>query len=632
MSKEARQVVIDKRHIENGWEIPGEHYCDQPYVVVNSDGSWTVVMTTGRGVEGQAGQHVVSAISTDQGRSWSELVDIEPADGPEASWVMPLLVPETGRIYAFYTYNRDNLRAVKQVDGKEISRVDSLGYYAYRYSDDRGLSWSEQRYEIPMRLFECDRKNIYGGKVLFFWGVGKPFIHKGGAYVMASKVGGFGTGFFTQNEGVLFHSPNLVSEHDPAAHEWETLPDGEIGLRTPEGGGPIAGEFNATPMNDGSLYGTYRTIDGWSCHACSRDDGHTWERDWMSYTPGGRRVKNPRSANFVRRFSNGKYLYWFCFHGGERLGCDKEARAWKAYAHRNPIWLCGGVEKEGRIHWSQPEIILYDDKIGNRMSYPDFIEDGGRIFFTETQKTIARTHELDPGLLEAMWSQGEVGEAVGDGLVLDCDEEACKAGTAVDMPTCLPWLHNHDACRADAGDGAVDGGQGRMFVPARAGFSLELWMRFDDLDPWQVLFDSRDGEGCGLLVQLTDRATVKLHMAGRAYDRPGAQWGNGIVESAWDCDYGLLRTGELHQVLFIVDGGPKVISVMVDGVLCDGGRERQFGWGRFHPNIRDVNGAAQARLAPSLHGTLDRLRLYSRYLLTSEGVANRHAGPRPRRV
>ena len=60
-------------------------------------------------------------------------------------------------------------------------------------------------------------------------------------------------------------------------------------------------------MNDGSLYGTYRTIAGWACHGYSRDDGHTWDTDWMTYSPGGRRVKNPRSANFVRRFSNGKY-------------------------------------------------------------------------------------------------------------------------------------------------------------------------------------------------------------------------------------------------------------------------------------------------------------------------------------
>ncbi|MFW5857417.1 MAG: sialidase family protein, partial [Planctomycetota bacterium] len=358
---------LDRRHIESGNEIPSEGYCDQPYAVVNDDGAWTCVMTTGRGHEGDTGQHVVAVVSADQGKTWEGPFDIEPDDGPEASWAMPLRVPETGRIYAFYTYNKDNQREVKTVDGGAFTRVDSFGVYAYKYSDDNGRTWSAERYEIPMRLFECDRNNVYGGEVQFFWGVGKPFTHKGRAYVCASKVGGFGPGFFVQNEGVLFASPNLLTEPDPAKHEWETLPDGEIGIRTPAGGGPIAGEFNATPMNDGSLYGTYRTIDGWSCHAISRDDGHTWDADWMTYVPGGRRVKNPRTANFVRRFANGKYLYWFCFHGGEVLGNTPGVENWAGYAHRNPIWLCGGIERDGHIHWSQPEVILYDDNVGNRM-------------------------------------------------------------------------------------------------------------------------------------------------------------------------------------------------------------------------------------------------------------------------
>ncbi len=629
-----RHDRIDKRHIETGYPIPSEGYCDQPYVVINADGSWTCTMTTGRGNEGDTGQHVVSLISADQGRTWEGPFDIEPADGPEASWVMPLRVPETGRIYAFYTYNQENQRQVQTVDGNMLTRVDSFGVYAYRFSDDGGRTWSAGRYQIPMRLFECDRRNVYGGKVMFFWGVGKPFVHRGKAYVCATKVGGFGTGFFVQNEGVLFCSPNLLTQPDPARHEWETLPAGEMGLRTPPAGGPIAGEFNATPMNDGSLYGTYRTIDGWSCHAYSRDDGRSWEADWMTYTPGGRRVKNPRSANFVRRFANGRYLYWFCFNGGERMGREPEVASWKGYAHRNPIWLCGGIEQDGRLHWSQPEIILYDDRIGNRMSYPDFIEDGDRIFITETQKTVARVHELDGDLLRHLWTQHEVAAVAGEGLVMDLDKDACASGSRASMPV-LPELFDRSLDRVDT---VIEAGADPTLpavraVQARGGFALEMWVRFDDLQPWQVLFDSRDAEGYGLLVQLTDRQTVKLHLTSRAYDPPGARWGSGAVESAWDCDYGLLRSGQRHQLLFSVDGGSRVITVMVDGVLCDGGRERQFGWARFHSNARDPNGAGHAVLAPSLHGELSRVRLYDRYLRTSEGVGNWRAeslsGDRP---
>src|SRR3990170_6622035 len=90
---EARlSASADPRDVQNGFVIPDEGYCDQPYVVVTKDGNWLCVLTTGAGREGQIGQHVVSTISRDKGRTWSKPLDIEPADGPEASWVTPLLV------------------------------------------------------------------------------------------------------------------------------------------------------------------------------------------------------------------------------------------------------------------------------------------------------------------------------------------------------------------------------------------------------------------------------------------------------------------------------------------------------------------------------------------------------------
>ena len=72
----------------------------------------------------------------------------------------------------------------------------------------------------------------------------------------------------------------------------------------------------------------------------------------------------------------------------------------------------------------------------------------------------------------------------------------------------------------------------------------------------------------------------------------------------------------------IVDGGPKIITFVVDGVLCDGGDERQFGWGCYSPTLRTPNGAATARLAPALRA----LRIYGCALRTSEAVGNFRAG------
>lgn len=378
--------------IETGWEIPSEGYCDQPYVVKLPDGTWLCTMTTGAGHEGQGGQHIVSTRSTDRGKNWSELVDVEPADGPEASWAMPYLT-SYGRVYVFYTYNAENMRTV--IGGG--SRVDTLGEYAYKYSDDGGRSWSKDRWYIPVREAAIDRANAYGGKVRFFWGVGKPIRYNDTMLFGFAKVGKFGAGFLEETESWFMRCGNIDTERDPAKLVWKTLPDGERGLVSPEG--PIAEEVNLTPLSDGSLYCTYRTTAGHPCHAYSRDGGHTWtETAFMTYTPGGKLVDHPRAANFVRKIEEGpyagRYIYWFHNHAG------------RSYQGRNPAYLLGGVEKdspEGKvIHWGQPVAVLYSKDPAVRISYPDFIWDDG-LYITETQKSTARVHKIPDELLKKLW-------------------------------------------------------------------------------------------------------------------------------------------------------------------------------------------------------------------------------------
>jgi len=563
--------TADPRDISTGREIPSENYCDQPYVVVTDDGAWLCLLTTGRGVEGAVGQHVVSTRSTDQGVTWSPLIDIEPATPPESSWVMPLIVPG-GRVYAIYVHNSDNLCEVIS-DGGPIARVDSLGYFVFKYSDDHGRTWSRERYRVPVRMTQIDRDNPYQGRVRLFWGVGKPMTHRGKVYFGFAKVGRFGHGFMATSEGYFLCSDNILTEKDPSRIRWELLPDGEVGLRAPRG--PVADEHNLVGLDDGGLYCTYRTIDGHNCHAYSRDGGHTWDGpQYASYTPGGRLIKHPRAANFVRKFSNGNFLLWYHNHGG----------TW--YRDRNPAWLCGGIEIDGHLHWSQPEIALYDVEPGTRMSYPDFIEHDGRYFITETQKTIARVHEIDPTLLEGLWRQHELNSIAQDGLILELRPPQRGLGpTTVALPR-LPNL--------------VEGG----------GFSLDIWIRFQSLEPGQIILDSRGENGVGILLATTDVGTVKIVL------------NDGRTESSWDCDRNMIEPGVWHHLAAVVDGGPKIITFLVDGVLCDGGEARQFGWGRFNRDLSDLNGSGRLRVAPKLRGQLSSLRVYDRYLRTSEAVGN----------
>lgn len=557
----------DPRDIAHGHVIPDEGYCDQPYVVITRDGNWLCVLTTGKGREGQKGQHIVSTISADRGKTWAPLTDIEPADGPEASWAMPLIVP-SGRVYVFYNYNGDRVDRL----GDHVGiRADTLGWYVYKYSDDNGRTWSSQRYRLPIRHTSYDDANAFKGKVQMFWGIGKPVIVGNSVFFGFSKVN---HPDMTGSEGWFMRSDNILTESDPDKHQWEMLPEGDIGLRSIAG--PIAEEQNLVGLADGSLFAVYRTVEGYPCQAYSLDGGRTWTPPhFAEYVPGGKLIKQPRACARIWKTSNGKYLLWY------------HNNSMKDFYNRNPVWILGGVERNGRVHWSQPEILLYDTETNTKISYPDLIEQDGQYWITETQKTIARVHKIDQALLKGMWRHGQDRQVAEAGLVLTADVEKINAGT-VDAPP-LPALQES------------------------TGFTLEFWLTPDSVAAGQILWDSRNAEGCGIVVKLVESGTVRIEMR----DNQNATF--------WESDTGVLTAGKLHHVAIIVDGSPRIISFVIDGILCDGGDARPYGWGRFSPDLTDVNGSKQARLAVDIKGKLILVRVYRRPLRTSEVISNYHA-------
>ncbi|MCU1258751.1 MAG: BNR/Asp-box repeat protein [Bryobacterales bacterium] len=577
----------DPRNILNGFEIPREKYSDQPYVVITKDGNWLCVLTTGKGSEGAPAQHIISTTSADKGRTWSTPIDIEPATGPEASWVMPLAIPGSGRVYVFYTYNADNLRLDTMSNSKTYAkRVDTMGEYAYKYTDDYGKSWSAERYFIPMRRMRIDRDNAYAGKRVYFWGVGKPIVTHNGAMFGFAKVGKWGDpGGMVTSQGCFMHSPNILTEKDPKKLKWNLLPEGDEGLRAPKG--PVSDEANLVELNDGSLYATYRTIDGFNCGAYSRDQGRTWTPPaYAVYEPGGRPIKHPRAANFVRKFSNGKYLLWYHNHGGQSVLSSK----WSYYSNRNPAWVSGGIERHGHIYWSQPEILLYHPDPDIRTSYPDFIEDQGEFYVTETIKTYARVHKVDRALLEALWNQAENSTRTQKGLVF-----TSIGSTQNGKPQTLPKLPS-----------LLNGG-----------FTIEFWIRLWELSADQTILDTRLPNGKGIAVTTSDRSTYSLTL------------NDGAKEATWDTDPGVhpgtLKVGVWQHVALVVDGGPKIITAIVDGILNDGGPARDYGWGRFPPELADVNGTTDSPIRAKIFGNIKGLRIYDRYLRTSEVVGNYRA-------
>ena len=558
----------DPRNVLTGHVIPDEGYCDQPYVVITREGHWLCTLTTGPGREGEKGQHVVATVSTDQGRSWSKPIDIEPSGPCEASWAVPLVVP-SGRIYAFYTYNGDR---VSELLGKRI-RADTLGWYAYRYSDDSGKTWS-QRYRLPLRVTACDRGNDWQGKVQLFWGIDKPDIAGPWVYFAFTKLGRY---MLEEGEGWVFRSDNVLAEPDPAKLRWELVPKGEHGIRAPEFGS-VQEEHNLVPLDHGGLYCVYRTTAGHPCHAYSRDGGRTWTKPQpMTYRPGGREIKTPRACPMLWRTASGKYLFWFHNNGHTSFG------GWS----RNPVWITGGVEKDGHIIWAQPEILLYHPDPNQGMSYPDLIEQDGRYWVTETQKTVARVHAIDPALLEGLWNQGHNRSVARQGLVLDVGPEGLQAGAAA-IPRPLDLRQT-------------------------GGLAIDMWVQLDGLVAGQTILGTRTPDGKGFALSATAQGTIQIEL------------NDGVTQARWDCDPGVLVPGKLQHVVANVDAAAQIITFVVDGTLCDGGEARPLGWHRYRGSLGDVSGEGTLRVAPAWQGRLKRLRLYNRFLRTSEAVAHFYA-------
>ncbi|MBN2557685.1 MAG: hypothetical protein JXB33_02900, partial [Clostridia bacterium] len=307
---------------------------------------------------------------------------------------------------------------------------------------------------------------------------------------------------------------------------------------------------------------------GRAAFSYSRDRGRTWDNP--KYMP----FKNPRAANFVWKCENGGYLYWFHNHG------------LRGYTDRNPAWIAYGAETDGAdgriIEWGQPEVLLYDDSEMTLISYPDMIEDGGRLFITETQKDIARVHEIPRGFIDRLMSGGACETDIPDGLLL-------KTGSgriAVPPLPAFSMKDSHSTCFAK--------------IDLRTGISFLVACGFGD----STIFDNRDNTGKGILIETMD-GIVHISVC------------DGRTRNTWDSAPYELKIDSLNHIGIVIDGGPKIISITINGMLCDGGGLRPFGWCRFASQMTDLNASAEALVGDSVK----KLVIYGRALMTCEAIS-----------
>jgi len=228
-------------------------------------------------------------------------------------------------------------------------------------------------------------------------------------------------------------------------------------------------------------------------------------------------------------------------------------------------------------------------------------ESDGSVYITETNKTVARTHLIDGALLSLLLHQDSVAQVAGGNLTYTFT--AGDKGRAVAAPTIPPF------------DGPWQRG---------LGLTLGLWLaNHGGAAAGQTLFTSvAAGNTSGVSIEVVPGGALRCNVS----DGVGAATS---LPTDSLCTARLLdAASDPHYVAFVVDGGAHVLSVSVDGMLCDGATESLQGWTFLPATTHDLSGsAAQFTVGGTYTGTFAGGHVYSRYLQTSEAVGNYRAGP-----
>ena len=608
--------AADWRALTSGALMLADNYLDQPYCVVGNaasprPGRIICGITRNSLPEGSEGEHMEMLFSDDPGgATWSAPVRLEPAAGAGGGLTNAYGVvaqSAAGVVYVIYNRNSDNVSHVPNSTAR--IRDDSLGHFVMRWSADGGESWSPTFLEVPFRSTAIDRNNTWAGAVKMMWSVDQVKFDKlGRSWHGFTKIGRFP---YTPPEQSFFLSSNLLTAATPDDVVWSLYPDGDVGVSAPSPSMTWE-EAHIVPLESGGFFSVCRTQVGYL--AASKTADATGAAGW---TPGsfasfwsalpaaaGALLKNSQGPVTLKRFDEfgGRYLLLYYNNAVPGYRNPDGSRPC-----RNPYWLASGREEAGEVRFSQPEVVLFDiaERLASNAStwaaqgigYPDMlVAPGSKLLITETNKTHARVHAVDAGLLALLFAQDTLAAAAA-GSVLQWTSSA--AGRSFPTPP-LP----DPAAPASAG----------------AGLSLLFWLadhaaaapNFNEtlVDAGAALRLSVIGATRALQLDLHDAAGVTASLAT-----------DGV------CTARLLTAGP-HLAAFTVDTSAHIITASVDGALCDGGALELVGWAWLPANMtvfapRDTSFV----LAEGYHGRVLGGSWYGRALLSSEVIGNFRVGP-----
>ena len=410
-------IVLYLPQEENGYDAVNQHFL----VKKSPTGAWLAFWTSGAD-EGQANQSMRFSRSTDRGATWSKPIVI---DGPQAnqspgcfkapdqhegtwsptpigdkagkehagiaSYGFPIIAPDLNRIYCFYF----------KCTGKADLVYAMGGAFMVRYSDDDGLTWSDEAFEISLEKTLGDNPDPEIPPTWIIWQI--PYVTSRGEVIAPftcwnSKKSSAGIG--SESHFLLFD--NVLTEPDPSKLTTTTLTSGHRGLRMPSAMDThisFCEEPAIVELSDGRFFCVMRTDTGYIVYSLSDDQCRTWRPPAPLYRDrDGDLMLNPVSSCPIYKLKDGRYILVYYNNTGDANGgyfpCGYDC----VRKNRYPAFISVGHEdpgnKERPIRFGPPKMFADTAGIGigpggrtEVATYPSLLEDGDdRVLFYPDRK------------------------------------------------------------------------------------------------------------------------------------------------------------------------------------------------------------------------------------------------------
>jgi hypothetical protein len=389
-------------------DIEGLDAANQHFLVVKTPAGTLLGFWTTSTFENADNQRVVCSRSTDRGQTWSPPQEIDgpnPDDPPRtglASWQFPVvapgLLPNGGhRVYCFYNKNV----------GVDDARPDTTGALRARYSDDDGITWSEQTYDYPIagNAISHPDPNVPANWIVYQ----NIFVTPSEGHVLAPFTRWASNEYDAAvalslnllehwSEVCFLRFENILTEPQPEKLVVTTWPKTAHGLTIPSPYRPgvsVCQEPTVQALSDDRLICVMRSLQGMIYFALSEDDGYTWDEPRpLRYEPGGNALLNPIVPCPLYQLQDGRYLLLFYNNDGSANGGKSPI---DAKCNRYPAWVTVGREIPGErdhpLRFGPPKIVASSDGVlipygGTQVApYPSLVDDGQeRILFYPDRK------------------------------------------------------------------------------------------------------------------------------------------------------------------------------------------------------------------------------------------------------